>query len=296
MKTKKKKARKVKSRKTKTIQFETTEIGPVEASRIIKEQLDLGNRNPRAINKKRIAELSYDMSAGEWKAWAADPIKFDEAGHLIDGWHRLYAIIDSRKKISVVIFRDVPRDTRHAINAGRSMSLGIRLKNAGLVTKYASQVAGFLRLLNYHVTNPTKPLAHHYAGTSPTFARAALLLKKIKLEDLFYASKVSVSPDNVARSIEFIYVFYCALQEDRDRAQKFFNSIAYPKRRMRGLARKVVNYFAKLREYGRVPQEVKMNALLYGWHLYKNGANPREFRPEPDELGQYNVECPIKKL
>ena len=194
----------------------------------------------------------------------------------------------------MIVFRDVPRDTKHAINAGRAMSLGVRLKNAGLINKYATQAAGFLRLLNYHVTNPDKPLAHHYAGTSPTFARAAMLLKKVKLEDLFYACKISVSPDNIARSVEFIYVFYCALQEDREKATKFFNSIASPKRGMRGLAKKVVSYFATLKEYGRIPQEVKMNALLYGWHLYKNGLNPREFRPRPDETGQYNVECPIK--
>lgn len=72
------------------------------------------NRKVRAVTVKRFA---HDMSAGNWPL-THQPVAFDIDGRLIDGQHRLEAIISSQASARMVIACNVPHKAMIALDQG----------------------------------------------------------------------------------------------------------------------------------------------------------------------------------
>lgn len=72
------------------------------------------NRN---INDRRVSDYVLRMARGEWKI--GQPIIFDENGCLIDGQHRLKAIIKHGKPIEFAVIKGVPSDSKSVIDIGQ---------------------------------------------------------------------------------------------------------------------------------------------------------------------------------
>lgn len=70
------------------------QISPEKA----KQLLSLMPRN-RNINKSRVKSLSRLMSEGKWDECHPQGLIFNKQGELIDGQHRLYAVIDAGKTV-----------------------------------------------------------------------------------------------------------------------------------------------------------------------------------------------------
>lgn len=68
-------------------------------------QLMLGKTlNNRNLNEKVISIFARDMQEGRW-ALTGDPIKLDRDGNLIDGRHRLRAIVVSGVRVTLPVTR-----------------------------------------------------------------------------------------------------------------------------------------------------------------------------------------------
>jgi len=72
------------------------------------------NRN---INSTRISDYILRMSRGEWKI--GQPIIFDENNCLIDGQHRLKAVIKYGKPVEFAILKGVPNDSKTVMDIGQ---------------------------------------------------------------------------------------------------------------------------------------------------------------------------------
>lgn len=86
--------------------------------------------NNRPINKK-IEEYKRDMLAGDWQDGHPAPIVFDVDGNLIDGQHRLMAIVQTGVTISVWVYRGAETKTQETIDAGKSKTLDHHLHMRG---------------------------------------------------------------------------------------------------------------------------------------------------------------------
>jgi hypothetical protein len=75
------------------------------------------NRANRNIRRRVVDAYARDMKEGRWH-WNGDPIRFDEKGNLIDGQHRLSAIVESGATIRCTVIRDLPMDVRVTIDSG----------------------------------------------------------------------------------------------------------------------------------------------------------------------------------
>lgn len=64
-------------------------IGPTEATRLLE-----GNKNNRPISDKIVQQYAAEMRAGGWRE-TGNPINIDVDGSLLNGQHRLWAIIES---------------------------------------------------------------------------------------------------------------------------------------------------------------------------------------------------------
>lgn len=89
----------------------------------------LTQENNRDINDRRVADYANRMRRGEWKI--GQPITFDESDHLIDGQHRLRAIIRFGKPVEIVTVRGIPSDSRAVFDIGQQRTTAQIAKLSG---------------------------------------------------------------------------------------------------------------------------------------------------------------------
>lgn len=128
-------------------------VTPEFAANILKSK----NPRNRSISNSRVAGYAADMARGHWPV-NGEPIILDEDGNLIDGQHRLAAIVMCGKSIQLLVVRGVPKEyknglmilTQDTIDRGSVRGVGQQLqmahgfKNGNNVATTARGVAQFL--------------------------------------------------------------------------------------------------------------------------------------------------------
>jgi hypothetical protein len=128
---------------------------------LAKQWLDDDNRRNRGVDQAHVERLSYDMEHGAFEV-NGDTIRFSDRGVLIDGQHRLHAIIRSGKTIRMLVIGKLPSRAQYTIDRNRprrdSDDLRIEL---GADAKYLKDRAAWPRVINLVVRNRSGKLARH---------------------------------------------------------------------------------------------------------------------------------------
>lgn len=77
------------------------------------------NPNNRNVVAFRVSSYASQMTAGSWKL-THQGIAFDENGNLVDGQHRLRAVVESGVSVRFWVFRGVSREAMIAIDVGKT--------------------------------------------------------------------------------------------------------------------------------------------------------------------------------
>ncbi len=93
------------------------------------------NTNNRPVRKRRVIEFRRDMLAGNWRD-VGDPLRFNVDGEMIDGQHRLEAIVLASKvmpdiKVPLVVVRGVKNEDHVVIDTGTRRTASDQLRIAG---------------------------------------------------------------------------------------------------------------------------------------------------------------------
>lgn len=80
------------------------------------EWLGVNTKN-RNIRPRHVQRLARDMSAGNWKM-TGEPVKFSRKGALLDGQHRLTAIVESGVTVQMMVVYNLPNDVQSAMDSG----------------------------------------------------------------------------------------------------------------------------------------------------------------------------------
>jgi hypothetical protein len=118
--------------------------------------LERNHPENRAVNWPRVEVFANDMRAGAWRT-THQGLAFDEEGRLIDGQHRLHAIVSSRVPVQLLVVRGVG-SFGDPIDCGRTRSLGML---SGFGNRVTSCVNG-LRMLEAGMAL-TSPMSLHEA-------------------------------------------------------------------------------------------------------------------------------------
>lgn len=114
---------------------EIVDIGPHEATIMLR-----GNGANRPLSAMIVRRLADEMSAGRW-VYNGDPIRISPAGQLIDGQHRLHAVIRSGVMIRALVLRNIDAEVFDTIDSGKPRTVADALSVAGYSgTKYLSAV------------------------------------------------------------------------------------------------------------------------------------------------------------
>lgn len=87
------------------------------------EWLAANTRN-RKLNQHLVTEYARDMESGRW-AYNGEAIKIGDNGRLLDGQHRLAAVIASGTEgIWMEVIKDLPAETQDTMDIGRKRNVG----------------------------------------------------------------------------------------------------------------------------------------------------------------------------
>jgi hypothetical protein len=105
------------------------------------------NTNNRSLRTAQIRKLARDMKADKWEE-TGDPIKFSTHGELLDGQHRLWAIIEADVPVCCWIAFDVDSSAHSAIDTGAKRTTGDELRwrhetNPPLLASVLSVIWGY---------------------------------------------------------------------------------------------------------------------------------------------------------
>lgn len=113
---------------TATLQASDIQVEKVTPSRAA--ELLKGNSINRKLRPKVVERYSRDMQAGHWKH-TGDPVRISKKGVLLDGQHRLSAIVHSGVPQTMVVVKNVDTGAILAIDTGAKRNFADVLKIQG---------------------------------------------------------------------------------------------------------------------------------------------------------------------
>lgn len=122
------------------MRIELEKITPSRAVMFLEKNFETN----RKISESNVLKLATSMVNDDWKQNIGDTIKISKDGRLIDGQHRMTAVIKSNKTVSMYIAYDVDNDSHLYIDTNKSRTNGDILQIGGV--KNATKVSVAIRI------------------------------------------------------------------------------------------------------------------------------------------------------
>ena len=161
---------------------EVREITPTVANEMLKRNIN--NRKP---SESHIGFLSKEMSAGNWK-FDGQPLRFSDNGGLLDGQHRLHAVIKSKTTQKFLVLTGINSDAFHVMDTGKIRTGGDVFGINGVQSSTVCAAA-------------VKIIMSHKRGQNAGFGDA-----KISNSDLWAFFKENSSVEDLVRTSHSLYL------------------------------------------------------------------------------------------
>lgn len=218
------------------------------------------NAHNRNISERYVEELKQAILRDEW-VYNGDAIRFDTEGNLLDGQHRLWAVVFAERPVDVLVVENLPRDTVLTIDVGRKRNLASHLKMAGYANPVllAAMINMKWRLDRGLVRSnqtPTFPEALRVLEENKTLVDATPMVSK-------YRQRLKGSSSAVGMC------FYEFSQRDADAAVDFFEGMITGENLPADDPRYVFRRYVEKNN----PGTVMFTALLIkAWNAYMEGS------------------------
>jgi len=149
------------------------EVTPAQAQKWLE-----GNVDNRTLREARVLQHSQVLQRGEWEL-TGDAIVFDEDGTLLNGQHRLSAVVVTGIPARFIVLRGVPSKAQEVFDSGLARTLGDQLQRRGVpYYTYVSSALFWLHRMSY----AEKTGIAHYAEPSmrPSFRQLLSLYDRNK--------------------------------------------------------------------------------------------------------------------
>lgn len=123
------------------IKYEIVSITPMMA----RKWLDESNFDNRSLNQYRVSKIAHDIKNEKW-VFDGTPIRFNGGGNLLDGQHRLSAIIKANKHVKSFVFRGLESCSQNTIDTGKSRSVSDIMHFNGYVNTTSLSAAARLAI------------------------------------------------------------------------------------------------------------------------------------------------------
>lgn len=227
------------------------------------------NQKNRNIRQAAVSSYARDMASGNWQL-TGEAVKFDRSGNLIDGQHRLMAIIKSDVPVTMFVVRGLPAGAQDVMDSGAKRQAADALHLSG--HKNATTVAATARLALSLEANGNDTRHANKAFTNSEIAE--WVTKNPGVEDAAAAAMnlrnfVDISPSVIALSwLTFSNI-------DADACLEFWTSIGNnstdgPGDPRNTLIRRVAS---ARRASERLNQVTQLSFVTRAWNAWRKGAS-----------------------
>lgn len=201
------------------VTFEKELITPAMAERYL--QSNVGNRSVRKVTVLRYAK---DITDGRWKSDTAETIKISKSGVVIDGQHRLHAVIKAGRPVWFHIARGMDDDVFNVIDTGTIRNASDVFKIKGI--KNENKLPSIIAMYNMLTKNRRPGMQANDKSTN------AVLLEQYYEDHLFWdvvARKTSRWYDAFAKILKpsilgGVYAYLAKI--DQEKADEFMEQLA----------------------------------------------------------------------
>ncbi|AUD07000.1 ParB N-terminal domain-containing protein [Spirosoma pollinicola] len=246
------------------------------------------NTHNRPLNLPHVKFLSKQMKQGQWQM-AGDPIKVSTTGRLLDGQHRLHAIVDSNTTQRAIILYNVPDESFSVMDTGRVRQAADVLSIAGFSdTKTTAATARML--INYERSSIAATMKSQGRKEGSVVTHQDIL-EYMGSHDLTpYLSKASTWHKTLSIYSKAEYAFfYCILSRvSPDQSVLFLNAVSSGAKLeidspMYILRKKLTEY--KMNKLSLSPSE-RFALTIKAWNLYRANKTVKTlaFNADKDEI------------
>lgn len=252
--------------------------------RIAAEMLRRNTRN-RNVRPQYVRQLADSLLRGEW-ATNGDAIRFDTEGVLLDGQHRLHAVVLSGVEMSTIVIRDLPPDVMKTIDINRSRTAGDYLRLEGVQSP--NSIAACAKLI-IQWDRDRLNACRQVNSSGITTTQIANLIEKIGVEVLLEAVRTAsrVREQLPMPPASIALTWFLTSQIDRADAEEFFARLADGQGLLENnpiylLRRAVYNRALKGGRRRWTPAEA-VGMTLKTWNLARKGETRTVLSWKPDE-------------
>jgi hypothetical protein len=239
-------------------------ITPDWARKVLNDK-NVGNR---AMNPKHVAVLSNEIKSGRWKV-NGDTICIND-DRLIDGQHRLAAIVHSNIAVQSFVIEGLPSDVFDTKDVGKRRSPGDTLGVLGEKNSY--RMASALALVDKYMTGR--------ADKTVDYTNTAIEELLAKYPDIRESLQVSASSKGIMPPSVLDACYYIFSQKDKLLAVSFVNKV------VRGIGLEAGDPFHMLRERmlknsiskAKLTKHYVMALCIKAWNSARNGMKVRTLR------------------
>lgn len=226
----------------------------------------------RRISKTTVNRYAQDMIRDQWLV-TGEAIKFDREGKLIDGQHRLSAVVASKKNVQMCVIRDLDEATMLVIDTGKSRSAGDALAIAGH-NGMSNELAAL-----------TRKVIAHQAGTLSILERRGVRIgdKTITNHQIVdYCSQYDLSEhvnfsarmkkkavSGALIPAEYAFFHWLFSQKDPVSAEAFLSKLALLENV--GSDDPIRTLHTKLTKGTKLDGKMKLHAVITAWNAWRTG-------------------------
>ena len=229
----------------------------------------LDNSNNRTISKAMVLNLSAQMKSGEWKL-NGESIKFNKLGRLLDGQHRLSAIVHSGVTVELLVLHEFENDVFATLDTGKRRGGGDVLSIENV--KNPNIVAGAIKLIiayKNELTLNTSGAMSRYASNQKTIE----FERENNLSDLSNQSMQWYLKNKIITPTQFLFLYFILRGIDKQDAHDFLEKLSgganlgdkNPIKVLRDRILKYRNSTLKL------PQSQLIYMIFKAWNYYRDG-------------------------
>ncbi len=197
---------------------EIVDVTPSMAAAMLK-----GNTENRNLRPAYVRQLAGAMQRGEW-ILNGEPIQIATNGLLLNGQHRLTAVVESGVTVKMLVVRGLPVSTRRTMDMGTRRNLSDVLALHGKVD--TTNLAAVLGLLHRYRTGVRVDFA---SRTAPTVPQALQLLDEEPGVEHALTEGRRIYRISHLRVTVSALLFYLFEEADPGQGRKFLDAVCEPR-------------------------------------------------------------------
>jgi hypothetical protein len=179
------------------------------------------NKKNRRISKRGVAEYADQIRRGNWKL-NGESIKFAKDGSLVDGQHRLHAIVEANTAVEMTIARELEKEVIKTLDIGRKRTNADHLAIHGIETQAdLITTAAAIRIILQFASGKYEQKHTYHLSPSDAIAFVEQHRDILHADERVPTAIGKLMPRSVAVALYFLFS-----KIDRTKADLFFLHVA----------------------------------------------------------------------